>query len=333
MSVLLGIDAGGTKTHARLVGPSGSENFVHPSASWLAKEHGEIVLAARSIRAGLAAEPADICVGASGCETETDVMRMRQAFSEVWPKSRVLVVNDAELVCPAAGLKSGVALVSGTGAIAVATDREGRTWRSGGWGHAIGDDGSAYALTRSAIRAVLTTHDQGRPHGALARGLMQAVGADEPLGLLHAMHASSEPSTWAALAPLIEALADDGDEDAGRLLKGVAGDLTTLAEVVIRRSGVDHCLVLAGGLLRHSRSIRDRVTVELLLRWPKMDVRMLSDPPVAGAVELARRLAATEPANQPSQSAVSHFPPISAAISVSAPSDPGGLRPEQVERA
>ena len=62
-------------------------------------------------------------------------------------------VNDGDLVV-AAGTPEGwgVGLIAGTGSIAVGRAPDGRTARAGGWGHLIGDEGSAYGVVLDALR-------------------------------------------------------------------------------------------------------------------------------------------------------------------------------------
>ena len=64
------------------------------------------------------------------------------------------VVNDAELMVPAAGYFGGIGVVSGTGSIAVARTAEGHMLAAGGWGWILGDEGSAPALVREAAKAI-----------------------------------------------------------------------------------------------------------------------------------------------------------------------------------
>lgn len=290
MSVLLGVDVGGTKAHARVLTSSVQRDVVLPSRTWLTHDQKTLLTAVQELSRAIGAVPDAVCVGASGCESANDADRMRRIIAEVWPGAKTLVVNDAELVCPAAGLDVGVALVSGTGAIAVATDAAGKTWRSGGWGHALGDDGSAYALVRSAAREVLADADWGRPPEILAKVLQQALSVDDAFAMVPRLHADPDPGKWAALAPLICAAASAGDAQSARMVGACINDLAALANVVMTRSGVVGPVILAGGLLRHQTELRQVLGDRLLQARPDLDVRVLRCAPVAGAVAVARRL-------------------------------------------
>ena len=53
----------------------------------------------------------------------------------------------------------GVGVIAGTGSIAVGRTKDGQTARAGGWGHLIGDEGSAYSVVLDALRLVARRAD------------------------------------------------------------------------------------------------------------------------------------------------------------------------------
>ena len=93
---------------------------------------------------------------------------------------RVQVVNDAELMGPAAGYSGGISVVAGTGSIAVARSRDGRMLAAGGWGWILGDEGSAPALVRDAAKAIRGAIDAGDGADPLTDALMAELGTDDP---------------------------------------------------------------------------------------------------------------------------------------------------------
>ena len=99
----------------------------------------------------------------AGTDTDAVVRHVRAARPEAW-----VVVNDvvaAWATATAAG--PGVAVISGTGSNVFGVGPDGRTWRSGGWGHILGDEGSGYWLGVESIRAALRDLDaSGPPTGA-----------------------------------------------------------------------------------------------------------------------------------------------------------------------
>ena len=87
------------------------------------------------------------------------------------------VVGDMETALVAAFEDGpGVIVIAGTGSIAYGRDKQGRTLRAGGWGFAIGDEGSAHWIGREAVSAVLRASDRGGESPSLAAALCKAWG-------------------------------------------------------------------------------------------------------------------------------------------------------------
>jgi len=120
-----------------------------------------------------------VCVGAAGAITATDTRDLLAArLAPLTTSGRVVVVDDASLILPAAGLTDGIAVIGGTGSIAVGS-WDGAVARAGGWGYLLGDEGSGYWIVRAAIRALLARLESGRPEGTLGACLLAAAGADD----------------------------------------------------------------------------------------------------------------------------------------------------------
>src|SRR4051812_13168126 len=167
--LLLGVDGGGTSTIALLARPEGDpvgRGVAGPSNAKAvgvaaARQALEAAIAAAFADAGLEARTVCVaCLGLAGFDRPED----RQLLGE-WAEAgrwaeRLILVNDGDLVV-AAGTADGwgVGVIAGTGSIAVARAPDGRKSRAGGWGHLIGDEGSAYGLALAALRRLARRAD------------------------------------------------------------------------------------------------------------------------------------------------------------------------------
>jgi N-acetylglucosamine kinase-like BadF-type ATPase len=228
--------------------------------------------------------PAACCAGAAGAEVAEGRARLENLLAHLLPDCRVSVVHDARLILAAAGVESGIALISGTGSVAFGRTGDGREARRGGWGWMIGDEGSGVWITREATRLVAARAEAGAPLGALGEATLAATGAGDVPQLIAALHAKHEPMEWAALASVVFDVIED-DLGAQDIVDRAAGALAGLVAEVREAVGVDGPVVLAGGLLLNhaslERSVRDRVGQPCL---------RLEQPPVEGAVRLALEL-------------------------------------------
>jgi N-acetylglucosamine kinase-like BadF-type ATPase len=131
--LLAGVDIGGTKT--RILARLGSltvadETIVTDGWRIRQMEPDAAKLASIVIDLCSGSAPAAMAVGAHGCDTDEQCRRF-QALLSAKTGGQVKVVNDAELMVPAAGYVDGVGVVAGTGSIAVARTAKARCWPRG----------------------------------------------------------------------------------------------------------------------------------------------------------------------------------------------------------
>jgi glucosamine kinase len=284
---LLGLDIGGTSSRARMVvdGAIVAEAQA-ASASLTAAGSDSAAAALAELLAQLPlGEPFDaICAGSAGSNVPGAQEFLAERLAPLTRDGTVIVVNDATLVLPAAGLDEGVAVICGTGSIAVGTG-PGHEARSGGFGYLLGDEGSGYWITRAAVRALLDRRDRGVPLGVLGEVLLTAAGAGHIDELQRMFYDFPHPRRWARHAPAVL----DADDPAARSIAVEAAQaLAGLADSAMRRLAAPAGLpvVLGGGLMGHPR-LREAAIIAVRGVLPGHEVRALTDPPVAGAVRLA----------------------------------------------
>ncbi|MGH9107491.1 MAG: hypothetical protein ACRDZX_17015, partial [Acidimicrobiales bacterium] len=144
-----------------------------------------------------------------------------------------------------------------------------------------------YGVVRSAMRALLDRRDRGKPLGALGPELLQAVGMSGLDNLADEIYKHPHPGRWAAYAPVV---LGSNDPVSTVILDETARALGYLVDAALEKlSGPpDPPIVLAGGMTE-GRLFRSGVTSFFRRTRPASAVSFLQEPPVAGAVELARR--------------------------------------------
>lgn len=289
--LIAGIDIGGTKTH--LVAARGGVTVadrILPTDDWRVRE----VEADAAALAGLVrslcggAAPVSTAVGAHGCDTDAQCGTLRSALGHRLGGA-VQVLNDAELMAPAAGRFGGIGVVVGTGSIAVARSPDGRMLAAGGWGWILGDEGSAPALVRDAARAVRGAIDRGTPDDALTGALMRAVGTDDPTALGRLLDATRSAVVWGRYASAVFAAADAGSPLAAGVIAGGARALAELVGVLIGRGADAASVVAGGGVIAEQPRLEHAFRAAMAELSPASDVVVLRDPPVLGALALAGR--------------------------------------------
>jgi N-acetylglucosamine kinase-like BadF-type ATPase len=190
----------------------------------------------------------------------------------------------------------GVVVIAGTGSIALGENARGETARAGGWGYVFGDEGGGFDLTRQALRAALKAEEGWGPATSLRAKLLEACGAPDANALLHWFYTAEWPRPRiAALAPLVNEAAEEGDESAAGILAEAGRALAGLALAVKLRlfpAPEAPLVVMAGGLFQspglreHFRAIIGQTAQDprqppdvggLIRAWRRDGIRMSED--------------------------------------------------------
>jgi N-acetylglucosamine kinase-like BadF-type ATPase len=287
---LLGIDIGGTRSRARLcTGGQLTAESHGPSASLPAagRERAEAALTALldDLKLDETQKLDAVCAGSAGLSVPGAREFLYGQLAPLTRDGQVTIVTDIQLVLPAAGLAEGVAVICGTGAVAVGS-RQGRTVQIGGWGFLLGDEGGGYWVVREALRVLLDRRDHAAPPGPLGDRLLAATGAADLAALQHLVYEQPHrPSGWARHAGLV---LDSADPAAAAIAARAADHVAGLAATAARELDPDGRLpvVLAGGLLGNP-AFRDAACQAIAETLPRAEVSVLADEPVAGAIRLA----------------------------------------------
>ncbi|UHQ56019.1 BadF/BadG/BcrA/BcrD ATPase family protein [Microbulbifer sp. YPW16] len=203
----IGIDGGGTKTLARLQGNGETLELRGGPASLTQDQSGAIgnittlcrqLLAQRQ----LAPEQVALACGVAGAGNSAAAESLQGHLESMGFRS-VRVCSDAitSLFGAAGGTPVVVAAV-GTGSVVMRLNRDGTSRQFGGWGLAVGDEGSGAAIGKGAVRALLWELDlHGRAESDFCRTIMQRVGGDRASILPWLQTAGSYE--YAALAPAV----------------------------------------------------------------------------------------------------------------------------------
>jgi N-acetylglucosamine kinase-like BadF-type ATPase len=312
--MLLGVDGGGTSTAAWLAEVGGEVLCRGASGPSNAKAVGleaarralDAAIRAAFDDAGLEPAPVDVaCLGLAGFDRPEDRAVLAGWADEARVARRLVLVNDGDLVV-AAGTPEGwgVGVIAGTGSIAVGRTPDGRTARAGGWGHLIGDEGSAYVLVLDALRLV-ARRDDGReprpsPSGTepglgtdpLTARLCGALGVARASQIVTALYAPDfTRARIASLAPEVLVACDESPEDAARLLSPAGAALAEIVAAVARSLGWPSGplpLAAAGSFLLRAEAVRRAMIDDLIARGYRPALTPVPEP-ARGAIILARR--------------------------------------------
>jgi glucosamine kinase len=298
---VMGVDGGATKTLAAVldlrekalhVGEGGPSNEDAVGAEDAVRE---LLRAAEQAiaRAGIDAGQLGASVLAiAGTDTDSVVRHVRAARTDAW-----IVVNDVVAAwATATGGGPGVAAIAGTGSNVFGVGGEGaqtRTWRAGGWGHRLGDEGSGYWLGVQSIKAALRDREASGPPTALSDAVPAALGEPSIEAVVARVYA--EPALTkgeiAKIGIATARLAAQGDAVARELYELGAAELGEQVAAVIRQTGLhgDFPVGLIGSAFRAGAVYVEPLTRVIHACAPEARVGVVEMAPVGGSLLLAAR--------------------------------------------
>jgi len=296
---LLGVDGGATKTlaavldlqeHALHVGHAGpsNEDAVGPEQAVAALlQAADGAIEAAGIERG---ELGSAVLAIAGTNTDSIATHLRRTRDDGW-----IVVND--VVGAWATVAAGgpaVAAIAGTGSNVFGVGPGGRSWRTGGWGHLLGDEGSGYWLGLESIRAALRDRDASGPAtrlGEVACAFFEVADIEAVVALVYAKPLTK--SEIAALAVETGRLAEQGDEVAIELYRRGAAELGGQIAAVITQTELSgrFTVGLIGSAYRAGEVFIGPLREYLSRSSPEAEIARVEMAPVGGSLTLAARAA------------------------------------------
>jgi N-acetylglucosamine kinase-like BadF-type ATPase len=197
---VVGVDGGGTKTHAVVLdadfsilgeGFSGASNPLRvgiANASAAIREAVDKACEAAQLRRTdlIAAE-----VGLAGARRKELSARMRESLLTLGIPE-IFVVGDADIALYGATEgEPGLIVIAGTGSICCGINARGKTVCAGGWGPIAGDEGAGAWIARRALRAIAHATDGRGPITSLSDAAATYFHVSDPSDLSTAIYAPS----------------------------------------------------------------------------------------------------------------------------------------------
>jgi N-acetylglucosamine kinase-like BadF-type ATPase len=249
-TLLLGVDGGGTHTRAVVAdgsgrvlgrGDAGASNQATTGSAAAGRSIQAAALQALGRARLRAGDIVAACFGLAGLDHPRDEEVFRAAIAPLGLSGSVSLVNDSVIAwAGATGGAPGIAVIAGTGSVAYGRNAAGDGARAGGWGGALGDEGSAYRIAATAVNRVLRGVDGRDAPTGLGTVLASAAGVHDIADLCllaRADRAADEPveAVVARLAPAVSAAAAAGQPEAVAIIEEAGRELAALAVAIARR--------------------------------------------------------------------------------------------------
>jgi N-acetylglucosamine kinase-like BadF-type ATPase len=298
MGLIVGVDGGGSKTHAVALTLDGEVvgRGDGPGASphWIGVEASIDIVDATVLEATGSAEVTQSNVYLSGLDLDTEVDAYATALFRVsWNGPGTVVANDLWALLRA-GTESpdAVAVICGTGINAVGVRADGATARFAALGPISGDWGGGSGLGEEALWHAARAEDRRGPETLLREVVLRGMGVGSIAELTEQLHFGTRSLTdLAVLSPGVFDAARRGDEVAGAIVDRQADEVVAFARASLIRLDLldsDVPVVLGGGVIRAAdERMMSRIGERLAADAPKARIVLVSAPPIVGAGLLA----------------------------------------------
>ena len=310
MSLVLGIDGGGTKTVCVLMndtgqvlgrGEAGASNYqsVGKQAAFCSIESAitEAIASLGTVQVEA------ICLGLAGVGRPTDIqvvqtfvqqLQSTPSLGVIWAlqPSNVVICNDAMIALVGGlGHAVGIVAIAGTGSIVLGRNAKGCMKRVGGWGYILGDSGSAYHIATSGLRAAMRAYDGCEAATSLQERFREHLNLSSLEDIIKVIYQQGwSVKEIAALAPIVAQEAASGDNVSLNILEDAVKELVQATQIVIDTlfSPLEVVeIVTTGGLWNGIYLMREKFASSLVKQKPLIKVIFPRHEPAYGAGLLA----------------------------------------------
>ena len=288
-----GIDGGGTKTC--IAAADEQQRIVYRASGGPINIYGIGAETARSNLFGLLRDALDalradrfetVVIGSAGISGPEGPNPCYEWEGSI-PAGSVKWRGDLEIALSAVDGDNKAAIVSGTGSMLMALC-DGRQWAVGGYGHLIGDEGSAYDIASRGIRAAVRYYEGWGAETALYDGLLHYYEVDSPKTLIDKIYCENpDKGLIAGFSRVVAQAAGSGDKTAKAIMESAADSLMEQFIALDRKSGGSIGRVsLSGGVLTPGSITGDSLRAALERYRPGLVVTGAGHEAVVGALRL-----------------------------------------------
>ncbi|MGB3636326.1 MAG: BadF/BadG/BcrA/BcrD ATPase family protein [Rivularia sp. (in: cyanobacteria)] len=253
MSYVLGIDGGGSKTVCILMndkreilgcGEAGSSNYqsvgIEAAKYSIESAINTAIITTNNININA------ICLGLAGVGRFKDIEVIKNIIKDIPVISNIkpqnIIISHDALIALVGGVGNdvGIVVAAGTGSIVFGRNHRGETKRVGGWGYILGDEGGAYKIAVAGMQAALKAYDGREISTSLVEDFKNNLGLNNIEELIEIIYRSGYGvKDIAALAPIVDNAAFEGDEVANLIIDDAVDELVKATVTVINEIFVE----------------------------------------------------------------------------------------------
>ncbi|MGN1316043.1 MAG: N-acetylglucosamine kinase [Acutalibacteraceae bacterium] len=297
MEYYLGIDGGGTRTVAAVSDEKGnilfktegkSMNFYSVGTEKARTNLSDIMENINNALGKTTFKGAFI--GCSALDDIADEKTVYELCNGIIDAEKIRMNSDVFVALASSGedLRRAVA-ICGTGSIVAGTDENNIIKTKGGWGHIIGDEGSAYSIALNSLKACAMLCDEGK-NTPLVKAAEEFFGVDCFRDIIGKIH--SPQMTKDVLAGFSEKVAQVAEDDfvAKTVIMNEAHFFSKTVLMLLNEIKKCTLLSLYGGVFQNNEFFRTCFVDDIREFYPQLKIELLTTPPEESALKIAREM-------------------------------------------
>lgn len=295
MKYYLGIDGGGTKTTACVADETGE--VLYTATGKTINFYGAELSACRDNLKEILCKIEDntgithfdgVFIGCSALDDKASDETIASLCDGVINAEKIGMDSDL-FIALKASLGNCVA-ICGTGSMAIGKKADGKLVTKGGWGHILGDEGSAYAIALTALKKCCSMSDEGVSSPLIdeANKYFNTDNLREIIDIVYSPNTSK--AFIAGFAAFVGVLSENGNETAKEIIINQASAFTEPVCALINELDEAPHLSLYGGVFEKNKLFKTFFCNELNKKYPHIIIDTLSGNACEGALKAAMEL-------------------------------------------
>ncbi len=225
-----------------------------------------------------------VVIGSSS-NYDTEELKLLKQLNAGIPSQHIVYHSDADVAMQSIDEDIGAILISGTGSMLLGKVGEKR-FTVGGYGHLLGDEGSAYDIAVRGIQQALRYHDGWAEPTVLLEKMKDYFALNSIDDIIYRIYIDGNDKSYiAGFSKTLSQAALDGDNVAYKILTNAAESLIRQYTALHQKcGGVINVVYLYGSVLIKDKIVSTAFKKCMSETHPQITVKNLTRPPEIGAL-------------------------------------------------
>lgn len=297
MIYCLGIDGGGTRTTASVCDENGTVickavgktvNFYSVGMETARENLQEIMAEVYKNIGDIKFKSAFI--GCSALDNRADEETVNALCGGIINSEKITMDSDAYVALFSGDCSvSRAVVICGTGSMVVGMDTRGNTYTKGGWGHILGDGGSAYSIAVNGLCEAVNLFDENELDSPLVKCAQSFFETDNLREIIDKVYSgATTKDIIARFAKCVSSEAENGDTVSVEIIKKECNKLLRTVYSLLDEMKGCAVIYLYGGVFQNNAMFTDCFVELLKEKYPLIKAELLRKPPDEGALKIAR---------------------------------------------